>query len=151
MNPNEVDLEVVNHYLQLETISFMLGIIVSFVNVVFVVIGKDKNVYIFLITNIIFSLFADLLLIPNIDVYGVAISNIVVNLILSVISFVILYMQKLIKPCWYKKDDLMILKEWGKVGIFSGMQQFIDNFIYAIRICKMVNMVAEQGRGCKKT
>ena len=35
MNPNEVNLEVVNHYLQLETIAFMLGIIVSFVNVVF--------------------------------------------------------------------------------------------------------------------
>ena len=35
--------------------------------------------------------------------------------------------------------------EWGKVGTFSGLQQFIDNFIYAVMVCKMVNMVAEQG------
>lgn len=145
MNPDEVNLEVVNHYLQLETIAFMLGIIVSFVNVVFVVVGKDKNVYIFLISNVVLSLVADLLLIPNFGIYGVAISNIIVNLVLAIISVLILYIQKLIKPCWYHKDDLLTLKEWGKVGAFSGIQQFIDNFIYAIMICKMVNMVAEQG------
>lgn len=48
MNPNEIDLAIVSAYLQLETIAFMIGIIVSFVNVVFIVVGKDKNVYIFL-------------------------------------------------------------------------------------------------------
>ncbi len=145
MNPNEIDLAVVNHYLQLETVAFMVGIIVSFVNVLFVVVGKDKNVYIFLAVNIVLSVIADFLLIPNLGVYGIAISNIIVNGILSIASFTILYLQKLVKPCWFKKDDLQILKEWGKVGVFSGVQQFIDNFIYAIMICKMVNMVAEQG------
>lgn len=29
--------------------------------------------------------------------------------------------------------------------MFSGLQQFIDNLIYAVMVCKMVNMVAEQG------
>lgn len=29
--------------------------------------------------------------------------------------------------------------------MFSGAQQFVDNFVYAVMICKMVNMVAEQG------
>ena len=37
------------------------------------------------------------------------------------------------------------MKEWGKVGVFSGVQQFIDNLIYAVMIGRMVNMVAEQG------
>lgn len=145
MNPNEIDLSTTNHYLQLETVTFMIGIIVSFVNVVFVVVGKDKNVYIFLAVNVVLSLIADFLLIPNLGVYGVAVSNIVVNSILAIASFTILFLQKLIKPCWFKKDDLQVLKEWGKVGVFSGVQQFIDNFFYAIMICKMVNMVAEQG------
>ena len=27
----------------------------------------------------------------------------------------------------------------------SGLQQFLDNFIYAVMVCKMVNMVAQQG------
>ena len=145
MSSNEIDLTTTNHYLQLETVAFMIGIIVSFVNVVFVVVGKDKNVYIFLAINTVLSIIADFVFIPNFGVYGIAISNIIVNTILSIASFTILYLQKLVKPCRFKKEDLQVLKEWGKVGVFSGVQQFIDNFIYAIMICKMVNMVAEQG------
>lgn len=145
MNPKEVDIAVVNSYLQLETIAFMSGIIVSFVNVVFVVVGKSRNVYIFLAIRTILSLIADFALIPNLGVYGIAVSNIIVNTVLAVSSFVVLYIQKYIEFCWFHKSDFPILKEWGKVGLFSGVQQFIDNFIYAIMICKMVNMVAEQG------
>lgn len=145
MNPKEVDIAVVNSYLQLETIAFMSGIIVSFVNVVFVVVGKSKNVYIFLAIRTILSLIADFALIPNLGVYGIAVSNIIVNTVLAVSSFVVLHIQKYIEFCWFHKSDFPILKEWGKVGLFSGVQQFIDNFIYAIMICKMVNMVAEQG------
>lgn len=144
MNSNNVNIIVVSHYLQLETIAFMVGIIVSFINVVFVV-GKDKNVYVFLFIRVIFSLITDFLLIPHLGVYGIAISNIIVNTILSIVSFIILYFQNYIKFCWFSKTDLPILKEWCKIGVFSGMQQFIDNFIYAIMICKMVNLVAEQG------
>lgn len=145
MNPNEVDIGTINTYLQLETIAFMVGILVSFINVVFVVVGKDKNVYIFLAINIVLSMIVDFALIPNLGVYGIAISNIIVNTILAAASFVLLYMLKLIQFSWFHKCDLPIIKEWCKVGVFSGVQQFIDNFIYAIMICKMVNMVAEQG------
>lgn len=145
MNRNEIDLAVTNTYLQLETIAFMIGIIVSFVNVVFVVLGKDRNVYIFLGIRTVLSLTADLILIPKFGVYGVAFSNIIINAILTVASILLLYFQKYIKFCWFKKSDISIFKEWCNVGVFSGTQQFIDNFIYAIMICKMVNMVAEQG------
>ncbi len=145
MNSDEIDISTVNAYLQLETIAFMIGIIVSFVNVVFVVVGKDKNVYVFLAIQTVLLLIVDFMLIPNLGVYGIAVSNIIVNSILAMASFILLYLQKHIKFCWFHKSDLPILKEWGKVGVFSGIQQFIDNFIYAIMICKMVNMVAEQG------
>lgn len=145
MNPNEIDVNTVNAYLQLETVAFMIGIIVSFVNVVFVVVGKDKNVYIFLAINTILSVIADFVFIPNFGVYGIAISNIIVNAVLAISSFALLYVQKHIKFCWFHKSDLPVLKEWLKVGVFSGEQQFIDNLIYAVMVCKMVNMVAEQG------
>ncbi len=145
MNPNEIDVAAVNAYLQLETIAFMIGIIVSFVNVVFVVIGKDKNVYIFLVINTILSIITDFVFIPNFGVYGIAISNIIVNTVLAISSLVLLYIQKYIKFCRFRKSDIQVLKEWCKVGVFSGVQQFIDNLIYAVMVCKMVNMVAEQG------
>lgn len=99
MNPEEFDVSTANHYLQLETIAFMVGIIVSFVNVVFVVVGKDKNVYIFLAIQTVLSIITDFALIPNMGVYGIAISNIIVNSVLAIASFVMLYLQKLIKPC----------------------------------------------------
>lgn len=145
MNTATIDLTTANRYLQLETVAFMIGIIVSFMNVVFVVVGKAKNVYIFLAANTMLSLIADLLLIPNLGVYGIAASNILVNTILAVISFILLFKQRYMKPCRFHKSDLAILKDWCKVGVFSGVQQFIDNLIYAVMVCKMVNMVAEQG------
>lgn len=91
MNSNTIDLKTTSNYLYLETIAFMIGIIVSFVNVVFVVLQKEKNVYIFLIVRTILSLIIDFILIPNFSVYGVAFSNIIVNTILAIISILILY------------------------------------------------------------
>lgn len=145
MNTDEINITVVNRYLQLETVAFMIGIIVSFVNVVFVVVGKSKNVYLFLIVNTLLSLISDFILIPNFGVYGIAISNIVVNSLLAVFSFGLLYKQGYIKFCKFHRNDISIVKSWCKIGVFSGVQQFIDNLIYAVMVCKMVNMVAEQG------
>lgn len=145
MNPGEIDITATSTYLKLETIAFMIGIIVSFVNVVFVVVGKAQNVYIFLAIRTVLSVIADFVLIPNFSVYGVAISNIIVNTILAAASFWLLYAGGHIKVSWYKKSDISIFREWCRVGIFSGVQQFVDNFIYAVMICKMVNLVAEQG------
>ena len=145
MNPGEIDLTVTAAYLQLETVAFMAGIIVSFANVVFVVIGKDKNVYIFLGIRTVLSLIADFLLIPNFGVYGVAISNIITNTLLSVVCIMLLYKQGFIRFCRFRKTDGVICREWCKTGVFAGLQQFVDNFIYAVMVCKMVNMVAEQG------
>ena len=89
MNPNELDIVTTNAYLQLETIAFMVGLIVSFINVVFVVVGKDKNVYIFLAIQTGLSLIADFVLLPNLGIYGIAVSNIIVNVILAISGFVL--------------------------------------------------------------
>ena len=145
MNPDQTDLTAANLYLQLETVAFMVGIISSFVNVVFVVVGKDKNVYIFLAIKTVLSLIVDFALIPNTGIYGIAVSNIIVNSVLAVSGYVLLYVQKYIRACRFYKNDWKVFKEWCRVGIFSGLQQFIDNLIYAVMVCKMVNMVAEQG------
>ena len=145
MNPGEIDFSVTNTYLRLETVAFMISIAVSFINVVFVVVSKEKYVYIFLVIRTVLSVTADFLLIPNLGVYGVAISNIIVNTILAAASFRMLYAGGYIKISRYKKTDIYTFKEWCRIGIFSGVQQFIDNFIFAVMVCNMVNLVAEQG------
>ncbi len=145
MNPGEVDIAAISAYLGLETIAFMIGIIPSFFNVVFVVNKKAKNVYLFVVIHASMGVIADFMLIPTLGVNGVACSNIITNVILSVLGFVILYLERLIRFSWFKKEDGKIITSWIKVGFFSGAQQLIDNVIYALMIGRMVNMVANQG------
>ena len=145
INTDGIEITVVSQYLYLETAAFMIGIVVSFVNVVFVVTEKHRNVYLLLIIRTLLSLVADFLLIPRLYIYGVAVSNIVVNTILALTSISLLYTQKYFKFCRFRKSDFTLLKEWCRIGAFSGLNQFLDNFIYAVMVCKMVNMVEEQG------
>ena len=145
MNPNEIDVVAAYRYLSLETIAFMIGIIYSYVNVVFIVLDKSKYMYSFLVGKILLSLLSDLILIPNFGVEGVAISNIISNAVVGLIGVAILFVTKNIKVDKFVKEDLSHLKLWGKVGLFAGSQQFLDNIIYALMIVRMVNAVSESG------
>jgi hypothetical protein len=145
MNPNEIDVVAAYRYLSLETVAFMIGIIYSYVNVVFLVLDKSKYMYSFLVGKILLSLLSDLFLIPNFGAEGIAISNIVSNVVVGLIGVVILFVTKNIKVDKFVKEDLSHLKMWGKVGLFAGSQQFLDNIIYALMIVRMVNAVSESG------
>lgn len=145
MNPQENDVSAISLYLKLETVAFMIGIIPSFFNVVFVVTEKPKNVCVFLLIQVALGIIADFLLVPSMGVNGIAVSNMITNSVLAIAGFIVLYCQKLIKPSLFNKGDQFECLSWLKVGLFSGAQQFIDNIVYALMIGKMVNMVSEQG------
>lgn len=145
MNPSEVNIVAIKQYLELETIAFMIGIIPTFFNVIFVTINKAKNVYIFLIIQAILGIIGDFVLIPNLGVNGIAINNIITNSILAVAGFITLFLEKQITPSWFNKGDSKLIVNWCKIGLFSGLQQFIDNIVYALMISRMVNLVAESG------
>ena len=145
MNPSEVNIVAIKQYLELETIAFMIGIIPTFFNVIFVTINKAKNVYIFLIIQAILGIICDFILIPNLGVNGIAINNIITNSILAVAGFITLFLEKQITPSWFNKGDSKLIANWCKIGLFSGLQQFIDNIVYALMISRMVNLVAESG------
>lgn len=145
MNPNDIDLTMVNRYLQFETLAFIAGITTSFINVVLVVNRKERIMYVMLILNCLLLIISDFILIPHLGINGVAISNLCINAVMSIIAIIILFRKKLIEVCKFNKETISIIKEWVKTGLFSGFQIFIDNFIYAIMVCKMVNMVLEQG------
>lgn len=145
MNPNETDITSAYYYLYLETLAFIPGIIFSYVSVVFVVINKEKIMYIFLVCRIVLSLISDFFLIPSVGIYGLAISNVISNTILSLVGIISLFSTGCIKLSKYSKDDFSYLKDWVKIGLFSGGQQFLDNIVYALMIVRMVNAVGESG------
>lgn len=133
----------VTWYLRLELIGFIIANIVSFANVLFVVLEKPLYIYAMVILKTIFTLISDLFLIPAFGVNGVAYSNIAVNLACAILCLVVVFRERLIAvSCHFHKS---FLKKYLFVGFFSGSQIFLDNLIYSAIVCKMVNEVEEQG------
>ena len=97
MNPEETDLKAVQSYLQLETIAFIIGIIPALINVIFVVVNKSYNIYLFLIIQTILIVIGDFVFIPHYQVNGVAYSNITTNAFIAVLSIVLLTIQGYLK------------------------------------------------------
>ncbi|MCM1089264.1 MAG: hypothetical protein NC092_13630 [Butyrivibrio sp.] len=138
------NVQIVTRYLQLETVGFIVGIIASFAYVLFVVIEKARYVYILLALKTAVTIVGDLLLIPSFGVNGIAYSNIAVSIVSSVCCVVMLKYEDLLpsKGIRLSKD---LVRDYVRVGLFSGGQILLDNIIYACVVCKMVNEVAEQG------
>ncbi len=145
MNPAEIDVAAAYRYLSLETIAFMIGIVFSYASVVFLVIDKSRYMYAFLVAKILLALLTDFALIPAMGVDGIALSNIIANGIMGALAVGLLIYIKQLRPGKYNKEDLPHLKDWGRIGLFAGGQQFLDNIIYALMICRMVNAVSQSG------
>ena len=145
MNPNDIDIAAAYRYLSLETVAFMIGVVFSYVNVVFVVIDKSRYMYAFLAAKIGLALLSDFALIPSMGIDGIAVSNIIANTIMGGLGVFILFFTKKMSIGKYEKSDKTYLKDWGRIGLFAGGQQFLDNIIYALMIVRMVNAVSESG------
>ena len=145
MNPAEIDISAAYRYLSLETIAFMIGIIFSYASIVFLVIDKSRYMYAFLVAKILLALLSDFALIPGMGIDGIAVSNIIANTIMGALAITMLVLIKQLRPGKLNKDDIPHLKDWGRIGLFAGGQQFLDNIIYALMIVRMVNAVSESG------
>lgn len=141
----DAGVEIVS-YLRLETIAFIAGHISSFAVVVFVVAGKPSYIMALTVGRTVLTILADLLLIPSFGVNGIAFSNIVINLFAGLVCFVLVersgFRQASAQPF---ANEFRWFRQWAEIGAFSGAQILLDNLIYALIVCKMVNDVAEQG------
>ena len=142
MNASDVSQTV--QYLRLETIAFMVGIIYTFFSVIFIIIGKAKYIYLFLTVKMFGLIISDFILIQKFGTFGVAYANILVNSLLAICSLCLILKENFMKITFKNFIDISFLKEWLRIGIFVGIQIFLDNWIYAIMVCKMVNAVSKQ-------
>lgn len=133
-------------YLRLETVAFIAGHISSFAVVVFVVVGKPSYIVALTVGRTILTIVTDSFFIPVFGVNGVACSNIVIKLFAGAICFALVEhlesSQASVQP---SANGYGWLRQWVVIGVFSGAQILLDNLIYALIVCKMVNDVAEQG------
>ncbi len=150
MQQNTEIIEQTVVYVRLETVAALFSTLWRFMSVVLVTLGKNSYIYILLGIQMALSVFLDSFLVSNLSVSaklgvnGIAITNIIVNLIILFVSIIILYREE-INLFAKGERSFLWLKEWFKVGKFSGIESLLRNFAFMIMVVRMVNIVAEQG------
>lgn len=130
-------------YLRIETLSMAIEFVSTYLVLIYTINNRDSVIYKLLFIKTLLLVCVDFLVIPLFKENGVAYSGMCVNLIITIVSLHIAFKSNLIKfslQFWHSW-----MKEWIKIGLFSGIQIFLDNYIYAVMVCKMVNQVGESG------
>lgn len=136
--------------IRLETVGTLFSTLTVFIMLVLVTLKKEKYMYITLGVQMFMSIILDIFLISNlsvsakIGVNGIAISNIIVNISILLISIFLLGKENI---NLFRKSKLSFswLKESFKVGKFSGLESLLRNLVFMIMIIRMVNVISEQG------
>ena len=137
-------------YIRIEAIAILFSVLYKFINLVLIATKNIKSLFIILFIQMITTIILDTFLVSNLEislkmgVNGIAIGNIVVNLLLFVIAIFLLKNQKI---NIFSKEKMCFKwqKEWFKIGGISGLESFIRNAVFILIILKMINMIQEQG------
>ena len=129
-------------YLFIQALSMLAGFVGTFMVMVFTLNDDDKLVRRLLVSRLCLQVVADWIFISSFKDVGAAYAEIAVNALIGLIAVLSAYGKGYLKFAMPGKD---FLKDWCKIGAFAGIQIFLDNFIYAVIVCKMVNAVSESG------
>lgn len=137
-------------YVRLETIATLFATLWRFMMAVLISLKKEKYLYIVLGVQMLFSILLDTFFVSNLSislkwgVNGIAITNIIVNLIILLCAVFLLCKEKIYL---FSKQKLQFawIKEWFHVGKFSGLESLLRNLAFMIMVVRMVNIVSEQG------
>ena len=150
MASNKDTIDATAKYIRLESIASLISILSKFITVLFVTMKKDKYMYILLVIqtllSIIFDTFflSDLSISLKLGVNGIALTNIITSLILVIVSFVMLKKED-INIFSKKKLSFSWVKEYSKIGLYSGLESFVRNIAFILMVSRLVNVISEQG------
>ena len=134
--------EYARDYLLLQSISMIFAFLLSFIILLLTINNSYKTVWLLILLKILFLSIFDYIFIGIFKDIGAAYSEILVNVILFLFSVIIVVKKGYIG---FNGIDLVFVRYWLIIGSFTSIQIFLDNFIYAIMIVKMVNVVNEAG------
>lgn len=139
-------------YIRYELFGLVASNLVKFLMVLLILKGLKKEIYIVLVIQMIFTIFFDSLFISelgfslNLGVNGIAFTNLIVNSVMFIyLAFVVFKKYAISLKGFFKGLDFTWLKEWFKVGGFSGLESFVRNLAFMIMIIRMINIVNEAG------
>eukprot|EP01053_Blabericola_migrator_P011404 Blabericola_migrator_1__11403@NODE_676_length_6914_cov_416_476705_g490_i0_p2_GENE_NODE_676_length_6914_cov_416_476705_g490_i0NODE_676_length_6914_cov_416_476705_g490_i0_p2_ORF_typecomplete_len483_score70_58MurJ/PF03023_14/1_2e05MurJ/PF03023_14/0_0022MatE/PF01554_18/7_2e06MatE/PF01554_18/5_4e02MatE/PF01554_18/0_0014MatE/PF01554_18/8_1e03Polysacc_synt_3/PF13440_6/0_19Polysacc_synt_3/PF13440_6/5_5e07Polysacc_synt_3/PF13440_6/6_3Polysacc_synt_C/PF14667_6/3e03Polysacc_synt_C/PF14667_6/6_7e02Polysacc_ len=136
-------------YVRLETAAAVFSTLTRYVTLVLITLNKDSYMYTILLTQMVCSILLDIFLISDlscsaqIGVNGIAIANIVVNFLMLVIGIVLLTRQQI--KLWSPGLSFKWLRDWFKVGAWSGLESLSRNLAFSIMVVRMTNVVSAQG------
>ena len=147
-DPSTLDATVT--YIRIESLANSISIVSKFITVLLVTIGKDKYMYIQLGIQTVLSMTLDTFLISklpvsaNMGVNGIAVANIITSVVLVISAFLMLRHEG-IHIFRKAKLDFRWLGEYGKIGLFSGLESLVRNVAFMVMISRLVNVISEQG------
>jgi Na+-driven multidrug efflux pump len=150
MASDQSTLDATIAYIRLETIASTIAILSKFITILQVTLKKDKYMYILLGVQTVLSITLDVFLISQLDcslkmgVNGIAVSNIITQTILVIVAAVMLYKED-IKIFRKQKMSFSWMKEYGRIGVWSGLESLVRNVAFMLMVSRLVNVISEQG------
>lgn len=141
-------------YIRLETVASLFATLWRFMLVALVSLGRDRIMYAVLALQMALSILLDSLLVSTLPfslqlgVNGIAVTNIIVNLLMVALSAALLAREgiSLARPADAASPaDLRWVREWLSVGKYSGLESLVRNLAFMLMVVRLVNLVAEQG------
>lgn len=148
-----VDFEILKPsitYIRIESVANIFIVLYQFVSVALISLGKSKYVYSLTVSQLVLCVLSDTFLVStlpvslNLGVNGIGITNIAVNFCLCIVGICLLSKEG-IKVFEKSKCIFAWMKDFLKIGGISGLESFVRNIAYMLMICRMVNVVGEQG------
>lgn len=134
--------EYATEYLLLQSVSLFFSFVLTLTILLFTINDDYKMIWSLLVAKVVLLSICDYIFIATFKDIGASYSEILVNSLLAIFAIILLIRNGYIG---FKGIDRTFINQWFKIGSFAGIQIFLDNFIYAIMIVKMVNAVNESG------
>ena len=137
-------------YIRIESVASIFSLLFNFALVGLVTLGKDKFVYILTGAKLVLCVLLDTFLTSSLScslqlgVNGIAVTNIIVNMLLFVLTIFLLAKEG-VRIFSKEKLSFRWMKDFLKVGGVSGAESLVRNVAYMLMVSRMINMVGEQG------
>lgn len=137
-------------YIRIESIGNVFSVLAQFSLVALVAVNKSKYLYIFTAARLVLCVVTDIFFVSALPfslalgIDGIGYSNIVVHTLLLLCALGLLCKEGI--PVFQRsRPDFTWTKEFFKIGGISGLESLVRNLAYMLMICRMVNLVGEQG------
>ena len=137
-------------YVRLESVGIVLTVVVDFLLVYLAVIDDYRRIIALSLLKTVLLLAADVLLVSpasfslKLGINGIAYSNIAIHALL--VAWVLYHpdIRRFIAGNRLHRDWLW-LKQWFRLGAFSGIESLIRNSVFVLMIVRMMNGIGESG------